>query len=55
MKVLTVELFMVSHFDVTFKGWSIYPLISLVVLGGLLIFLAINGIAREKLERRIFF
>ena len=53
--ILTVELFMVSHFDVTFKGWSIYPLISLVVLGGLLIFLAINGIAREKLERRIFF
>lgn len=34
--------------------WSLYPLIVLVMLGGLLIFLAICRPARESLERKIF-
>lgn len=37
-----------------FIGWSLYPLIVLVLLGGLLIFLAICRPARETLERKIF-
>lgn len=34
--------------------WSLYPLIALVILGGLLIFLAICRPARETLERKFF-
>lgn len=37
-----------------FMGWSLYPLIVLVILGGLLIYLAINRTAREMLERKFF-
>lgn len=37
-----------------FMGWSLYPLIVLVLLGGLLIYLAINRQAREMLERKFF-
>lgn len=37
-----------------FMGWSLYPLIVLVLLGGTLIYLAINRTARETLERKIF-
>ena len=37
-----------------FIGWSLYPLIVLVLLGGLLIYLAINQTARETLERKFF-
>lgn len=37
-----------------FIGWSLYPLIVLVILGCLLIYLAINRSAREMLERKIF-
>ena len=37
-----------------FVGWSLYPLIALVLLGGLLIYLAINRTARETLERKFF-
>lgn len=37
-----------------FFGWSLYPLIVLVILGGVLIYLAINPTARETLERKIF-
>lgn len=37
-----------------FMGWSLYPLIVLAVLGGILIYLAINRTARETLERKIF-
>lgn len=37
-----------------FIGWSWYPLIALVLLGGSLIFLAICRPAREKMERRFF-
>lgn len=37
-----------------FVGWSVYPLISLVLLGAMLIFLAVNRRAREKMERKFF-
>ena len=42
-------------FSIPFVGWSFYPLAAMLLLGGLLIFLAINGAAREKMERRLFF
>ncbi len=37
-----------------FVGWSIYPLIVLVLFGGMLLFLAVNGKARETMERKFF-
>lgn len=35
--------------------WSVYPLAALALLGGLLIYLAINQSARETMERKLFF
>ena len=52
---LMTEFLMTLTFDVGFVGWSLYPLISLGLVGGLLIYLAINSVAREKIERKIFF
>lgn len=40
--------------EMGFVGWSMYPLIPLVLLGGTLIFLAISTPAREKMERKLF-
>ena len=45
--------------DITFRiprfyGWSLYPLTTLALLGGLLIFLAICRSAREVMERKFF-
>lgn len=37
-----------------FVGWSLYPLTALVLLGGMLIFLAIHRPARETMERKFF-
>lgn len=37
-----------------FIGWSFYPLASLVLIGGLLIFLGICRPAREYMERKFF-
>lgn len=37
-----------------FAMWSIYPLVALFLLGGMLIFLAINKTARESMERKFF-
>jgi hypothetical protein len=37
-----------------FVGWSLYPLIALVIVGGILIFLAICRPARQTLERKFF-
>ena len=39
---------------VPFVGWSVYPLISLSLLGAMLLFLAVNRKAREKMERKFF-
>lgn len=50
-----VEYLSYITFDrVEFLGWSYYPLIVLVLLGGMLIFLAIYRPARESMERRFF-
>lgn len=38
-----------------FLGWSLYPLASLVMLGGMLVFIAIYRPARETMERKFFF
>lgn len=53
--MLLMEALLVITFDLAFTGWSVYPLIVLALIGGLLIFLAINSSAREKMERRFFF
>lgn len=53
--ILLLEYLMVMTFNINFIGWSIYPLIVLVLFGGLLIYFAINSSAREMLERKLFF
>lgn len=53
--MLAVELLMLRAFSLPFVGWSVYPLIVLLLLGGMLIFLGINKTARERMERRFFF
>ena len=52
--MVLVEWLTVWQFDRPFVGWSVYPLIALGLLGGLLIFLGINKTARERMERRFF-
>ena len=49
------EWLMVLTFGGGFTGWSLYPLVGLVLLGGLLIYLAIHRAAREMMERKLFF
>jgi hypothetical protein len=53
--VLMVELLMDMTFRLPFTGWSLYPLIALFFLGGMLIYLALNSAARETIERKLFF
>ena len=53
--MLLIEYLIDITFSLSFLGWSIYPLIALVMLGGLLIYLAINSTAREVMERKLFF
>lgn len=53
--VLLVEFLLDITFHISFIGWSIYPLIVLTLLGGVLIYLAINSSAREMMERKLFF
>ena len=38
----------------SFIGWCFYPLIAMVLIGGMLIFLAISSRARETMERKFF-
>lgn len=52
---LLIELLLGVSFGIGFTGWSIYPLIVLVLLGGLLIYFGINRSAREIMERKLFF
>lgn len=52
--MLLVEFLLSVTFRVAFVLWSVYPLIVLALLGGLLIFLAINSTARERMERKFF-
>lgn len=53
--LVMLEFLLVPAFGIGFSGWSVYPLIVLSILGGLLIFLAISSTAREKMERKLFF
>ena len=53
--MLLIEWLMGITFGLRFIGWSIYPLVVLVLFGGLLIYFAINRAAREMLERKLFF
>lgn len=39
---------------IPFIGWGFYPLVALVLLGGMLIFLAISRPARQAMERKFF-
>ena len=52
--MLLVEFLMMLTFRMPYVGWSVYPLIALFLLGGMLIFLAICRPARESMERRFF-
>lgn len=51
---LLVELLIHITFGVRLLGWSLYPMIALVLLGGMLIVLAISRPARETMERKFF-
>lgn len=53
--MLLVEFLMKMTFELHFIGWSVYPLVVLFLLGGLLIYFAINSAAREMIERKLFF
>lgn len=53
--ILLIELLLDMTFHIGFIGWSIYPLIVLVLLGGVLLYLAINSSARQIMERKLFF
>lgn len=53
--MLLVEFLLKITFDLQFIGWSIYPLVALFLIGGLMIYLAINSSAREMIERKLFF
>lgn len=53
--VLMMELLMDRAFGLDFIGWSVYPMLVLTLLGGVLIYLAFNSSAREMLRRKLFF
>lgn len=53
--MLLVEFLLDITFGIPFIAWSVYPLIAFVLLGGGLIYLAINKSARESMERKLFF
>lgn len=53
--MLLIEFLLGLTFRLDFIGWSFYPLAVLGLLGGALIYLAINHAARETMERKLFF
>lgn len=54
--IMLIEFFMsITFVKVNFMGWSLYPFTVLVLLGGMLLYLAINKSAREVMERKLFF
>lgn len=53
--MLLIEFLMNITFKIGFIGWSVYPLVVLILLGLTLIYLAINASAREMMERKLFF
>ncbi len=53
--MLLLEFLMSCTFDgVKFIGWSLYPLITLVIFGIILLFLGISRSARESMKRLFF-
>ncbi len=44
----------VTFSGISFIGWGFYPMVALVLLGGMLIFLAICRPARQTMERKFF-
>lgn len=52
--MVLVEFLESVTFDVKMVGWSVYPLLTLVILGGILIYLAANRNARQTMERKFF-
>lgn len=53
--MLLIEFLMCITFGLRFIGWSIYPMVVLFLFGGLLIYLAIDSVTREMMERKLFF
>ena len=53
--ICMIEVLLNVTFDIKLIGWSIYPLIVLFLLGGVLIYLGINSSVRKILERKLFF
>lgn len=53
MPLMEFLLNLTFHFE-RFIGWSAYPLIALVLVGGMLLFLAVCRPARENMERKFF-
>lgn len=53
--MLLTEFLMTITWPLPFTGWSFYPLVTLVLLGGFLLYLAINRSARKRMERKFFF
>ena len=53
--MILVEYLLGITFRLPFVGWSVYPLCALVLIGGLLLYLAINRSAREIIQRKLFF
>lgn len=53
--MLILEGLICVTFAKSFAGWSFYPFAVLLLIGGMLIFLAINKSARETMERKLFF
>lgn len=52
--VILTEFLSNIAFKIRFIGWSFYPLVTFVIVGGFLIFLGICRPARESVERRFF-
>ncbi|MBQ8448229.1 MAG: hypothetical protein IJX27_04800 [Clostridia bacterium] len=53
--MLLMEFLMVVTFEgLYFKGWSLYPLITLGIIGGLLIFIGACRPAKKSMERMFF-
>ena len=52
--MLLIEYLLSITFALNFIGWSIYPLVVLLLFGGMLIFLEMNSNVREKIERKFF-
>jgi len=53
--IMLIEFLLGYTFRINFIGWSLYPMSVLLLLGGLMFYLAINKSAREIMERKLFF